>query len=81
MGEWLLICSIRRVERDTTVGKCVQSTEDRVRSILYDNSYKGWILSHINAKISNEKQIYSIRHLKIYRGVSSELGRMDDDSR
>lgn len=38
-------------------------------------------LSHINAIISNEKQSCSIRHLKIYRGVLRELGRMDDDSR
>lgn len=74
VGEWLLICSVRSVKRDTTIDKYVQG-------ILYDSSYKGWTLSHINAIISNEQQSYSIRHLKIYRGVSSELGRMDDDSR
>lgn len=68
------ICSVRSVKRDLVIGKYVPS-------ILYDPSYKGWILSHINTVISNEKRSYNTRHLKIYRGVSSELGRMDDDSR
>lgn len=81
---------------ETKFGDCVASVSGgendcrhplecwRIRglpSTLYYYSHRGWMMSHMNATTSNEEQSFHTRHLKIYNsGVSSEFGRMDDDS-
>jgi len=48
----------------------------RLANILYNNSYRGGRLSHINVMISNEKQSHKIKQLKINRRVSSLVAWM-----